>query len=206
MIGRVALLVTFKKAKPKPQSLSRSHIRDLARITLTMKKIILLGIVLASNLCFSQENPFTTLKYDQIIAFEFSPHSIVPFEKLVKEFPEKIDQTKVLTQSEKDKIINLLLSPKTYGGYTAQCFDPHFALIFLDEGEEVAIIKVCISCNYLKSTFRIPAMHEQKLYSGTDYEIDAIGFSKGARKDFQEFLKEIGFTKYLVPLVQGFDM
>ena len=49
-------------------------------------------------------------------------------------------------------------------------------------------------------------MHEQKLYSGTDYEIDAIGFSKGARKDFQEFLKEIGFTKYLVPLVQGFDM
>ena len=30
MIGRVALLVTFKKAKP--QSLSRSHIRDLAII------------------------------------------------------------------------------------------------------------------------------------------------------------------------------
>ena len=32
MIGRVALLVTFKKVKPKPQSLSRSHIRDLAVI------------------------------------------------------------------------------------------------------------------------------------------------------------------------------
>ena len=32
MIGRVALLVTFKKVKPKPQSLSRSHIRDLAHI------------------------------------------------------------------------------------------------------------------------------------------------------------------------------
>jgi hypothetical protein len=38
MIGRVALLVTFKKAKPKPQSLSRSHIRDLAAIT-NKKKI-----------------------------------------------------------------------------------------------------------------------------------------------------------------------
>ena len=33
MIGRVALLVTFKKAKPKPQSLSRSHIRDLPAIS-----------------------------------------------------------------------------------------------------------------------------------------------------------------------------
>ena len=29
MIGRIALLVTFKKVKPKPQSLSRSHIRDI---------------------------------------------------------------------------------------------------------------------------------------------------------------------------------
>ena len=34
MIGRVALLVTFKKAKPQPQSLSRSHIRDLPAIAL----------------------------------------------------------------------------------------------------------------------------------------------------------------------------
>ncbi len=34
MIGRVALLVTFKKAKPKPQSLSRSHIRDFYLIVL----------------------------------------------------------------------------------------------------------------------------------------------------------------------------
>ena len=32
MIGRVALLVTFEKAKPKSQSLSRSHIRDLSAI------------------------------------------------------------------------------------------------------------------------------------------------------------------------------
>ena len=42
MIGRVALLVTFKKAKPKPQSLSRSHIRDLC----SMMKFILHGILL----------------------------------------------------------------------------------------------------------------------------------------------------------------
>ena len=38
MIGRVALLVTFKKAKPKPQSLSRSHIRDLCTITRIAQK------------------------------------------------------------------------------------------------------------------------------------------------------------------------
>jgi len=52
MIGRVALLITFKKAKPKPQSLSRSHIRDLAIIQKNndMKKIFaLLGIFFLSQ-------------------------------------------------------------------------------------------------------------------------------------------------------------
>ena len=46
MIGRVALLVNFKKAKPKSQSLSRSHIRDLAFIkefNYTKYDILLLG-------------------------------------------------------------------------------------------------------------------------------------------------------------------
>ena len=40
MIGRVALLVTFKKAKPKPQSLSRSHIRDLPAIALPLHSLL----------------------------------------------------------------------------------------------------------------------------------------------------------------------
>jgi len=38
MIGRIALLVTFKKAKPKSQSLSRSHIRDLEFIILSRNR------------------------------------------------------------------------------------------------------------------------------------------------------------------------
>ena len=40
MIGRVALLITFKKAKPKSQSLSRSHIRDLCNILIPNENTI----------------------------------------------------------------------------------------------------------------------------------------------------------------------
>ena len=53
MIGRVALLVTFEKAKPKSQSLSRSHIRDLGAIKLLMNRILLsilcCGLLLGCN-------------------------------------------------------------------------------------------------------------------------------------------------------------
>ena len=53
MIGRVALLVTFKKAKPKPQSLSRSHIRDLAPI---MKAILVVVTLFVSTHLGAQVN------------------------------------------------------------------------------------------------------------------------------------------------------
>ena len=53
MIGRVALLVTFKKAKPKSQSLSRSHIRDLHTIsrTLTQRLFFLADAKIVANGC-----------------------------------------------------------------------------------------------------------------------------------------------------------
>ena len=59
MIGRVALLVTFKKAKPKSQSLSRSHIRDLATIKNNqMKKAIQITfLILITTLVQAQTNP-----------------------------------------------------------------------------------------------------------------------------------------------------
>ena len=55
MIGRVALLVTFKKAKPKSQSLSRSHIRDLCVIMkMTFRTINIILFILCFNPIFGQ--------------------------------------------------------------------------------------------------------------------------------------------------------
>ena len=56
MIGRVALLITFKKAKPKSQSLSRSHIRDLAHIE-KMKLITYLTLCFIVVSCSDNIDP-----------------------------------------------------------------------------------------------------------------------------------------------------
>ena len=53
MIGRIALLVTFKKAKPKPQSLSRSHIRDLDAIKMNSMKTVPTQVFLVNVLLWS---------------------------------------------------------------------------------------------------------------------------------------------------------
>jgi dolichyl-phosphate-mannose--protein O-mannosyl transferase len=53
MNGRVALLVTFRKAKPKSQSLSRSHIRDLNAIKMNSMKTTPTQVFLVSVLLWS---------------------------------------------------------------------------------------------------------------------------------------------------------
>ena len=68
MIGRVALLVTFKKAKPKPQSLSRNHIRDLPaslrneQKEMKLRLTILLAII--ATTVFGQRNQTVDLKWE----------------------------------------------------------------------------------------------------------------------------------------------
>ena len=77
MIGRVALLVTFKKVKPKPQSLSRSHIRDLATImTKRILRIIAIVIINVILLYFSFLLHFSVA--DPIIRRTASPFGLVP--------------------------------------------------------------------------------------------------------------------------------
>ena len=66
MNGRVALLVTFRKAKPKSQSLSRSHIRDLAFIkTKSMKKF--LNKIFGTN---SEQEELKVKSLDEILKLE----------------------------------------------------------------------------------------------------------------------------------------
>ena len=59
MIGRVALLVTFKKAKPKPQSLSRSHIRDWHQFEELMKPTLLFVLIVLLGSCELTSNKTT---------------------------------------------------------------------------------------------------------------------------------------------------
>jgi hypothetical protein len=66
MIGRVALLITFKKDKPKPQSLSRSHIRDLAVIYMGRIKFLIV-LIFCFQTTFAHQDFWQVKQYDNII-------------------------------------------------------------------------------------------------------------------------------------------
>ena len=78
MIGRVALLVTFKKAKPKPQSLSRSHIRDLAAIEMKIVylRILVISLTLSSLSCTSEKSEPSKLPSQNKRALQAQPSEL----------------------------------------------------------------------------------------------------------------------------------
>jgi Leucine-rich repeat (LRR) protein len=94
MIGRVALLVTFKEAEPKSQSLSRSHIRDLYAIENQMTKTksqILLSLIFLSSFAFSQSNePIDCESFNDAINQGDKPTSLFIVDSTITEVSDSI--------------------------------------------------------------------------------------------------------------------
>jgi hypothetical protein len=77
-------------------------------------------------------NPFDTLSYNKIIAYDFEG-SEEPYPRLLDKdlkFVPVILNQKVLTQKQADKILSALTKNSSYGEGTAACFNPHLGLLF----------------------------------------------------------------------------
>ncbi len=164
-----------------------------------MKKILFINLFLVSFLTYSQSNPFDTLKFDKVIAYEYEQEIGDDFD-----FKMNINKKVTLTEKQIDTLETILTSKDSYGNDIMSCFNPHFAVFYYQQEKIVASIKVCLECNYLKSSEKIPAT-ELKMIKISDDHYPAKGFSKKTRKEIYEYIKGIGFTKYLRPLTSYLD-
>jgi hypothetical protein len=138
--------------------------------------------------------PFGPLDYDKVIAYDFDgceePYgSVITKEKFVL----VILKQQFLTQKQADKILSALTKVSTYGGVTASCFNPHFALLFFKNNKITHKIDICLDCNYLFSDIAIPAETVLQIHIGDSSHYPAIGFSKRGRKAIIDLCKEINF-------------
>jgi hypothetical protein len=133
-----------------------------------------------------------TVKYDKVIAYDFEGYGdndIVSKGKLIEK--PKIYLEKELTLEEVKQLESIIHKKNTYGGISAFCYDPHFGVVYYKKNKIVNYFSVCLQCNLLYSSFEIPA---KKLHKSTvcDDCYDQ-GLSKKARKQFSEFIKDLGF-------------
>lgn len=170
-----------------------------------MKNLILFGLLLLSPPAFSQLNPFDTLKYDCVVAYEFNGEGGMTIEYYMKNKPSKIDLLEQLSAQQIEKFEKIITSRTAFGNNTASCFDPHFAVVYYQKDKIVATVDVCLDCNYLDSSLNIPSESFKMFKISDDYSYPAKGFSKSTRKAIREFCKELGFIRYLSPKESMFD-
>jgi hypothetical protein len=166
--------------------------------------IILIACFFSVEKTYSQKNkiskkyvnPFDTLKYDKVIAFDYNGSTELQIVMNGQLLPQKnrIFNQKELKKNQVNQLNNILGNKKSYGGNTASCFDPHFGIIYFYQNKIVGHISICLSCNYLKSSPEIPAMLSHKTdLCETCY---AYGFSTNARKKISKIVNELQFSHW----------
>lgn len=146
------------------------------------------------------DNPFSRLKYDKVMAFDYEPDHETPFVLPNGKFSGRIISKKPLTKKQIDYITKTICDTVTYGNSTAACFDPHFALVFYAADSIVANVEVCLDCNYLESSQMIPAQTYHNIVIPEDsLTLPRYGFSKTGRKKINKLVKELGFTHTIKP-------
>lgn len=108
----------------------------------------------------AQKNPFDDLKYDRVVAFEFYGIGNRTIDRILVEDQTKIDNQIILHSLQTNEFEEIITKKGAYNQGTAACFDPHFAIVYYLCDSIVAKVDVCLSCNYLISSEKIPSVYQ----------------------------------------------
>lgn len=151
----------------------------------------------------AQDNPFLTLQYDSVVIYDFewrtkyaSHLSIIDNGKLAS----TVTKSARLKKKEAAKLVRLMGDSLSYGKSEAACFEPHLGIVFYREGKFAEYITICIDCNRLVPSIRIPAQEQgkQQTEEGDIYFIGK-GMSKPFRKHLDSLLKKYDFSHRIRP-------
>jgi hypothetical protein len=126
----------------------------------------------------NSNNVFASLDYDKAVAYNYDGEGEVEIIDDKGKLAPKIKKQIALTRPQVIKLTNIFCSKSTYGGDVAACFDPHFGVVFYKANRPRAYVSICLDCNYLVSSIKIPSL-------------DQTGFSNKGAKNIYDFEKQI---------------
>lgn len=144
----------------------------------------------------SKAFPFDHLKYEKVVAYDFKGHGehALVVDGKFNPYHLEIYKQMELNAAKLKELRSTLIDTSTYGGVTAACFEPHFALVFYQGSKVVGHINVCMQCNYLISSHTIPAVnsHANPICNACYFH----GFSKIGRKKISAYIRDLGFDHW----------
>jgi hypothetical protein len=126
----------------------------------------------------NSNNVFASVDYDKVIAYSYDGEGDIEIIDEKGKLADKINKQVELNDAQTIRLTNTLCSKSTYGGDIAACFDPHFGVVFYKANNPVVYVSICLDCNYLVSSIKIPGEG---------------GFSNDGIKKIVDFEKELKF-------------
>jgi len=176
---------------------------------MTTRVIVLL--LFSNTWAFGQDNPYATLTYDSLVIydFEYLDYSVNPRKRILSiidengDLPNTIKKLVRLPSPEAQELSEKIGLQSSYGQLTAACFDPHFGMVYYENGKAKEFVTICLSCNFPRSSLNIPVRNQggEKMDNGEMY-YTKTGFSKAFRKYLNEIKIKYGFSA----LMQKSDM
>jgi hypothetical protein len=135
------------------------------------------------------DNPFTKLRYDKVVMYDFDGTtelnlSIVDNNgQLAKSIKKQIFLDKATIEK-----LNKRLGDKTsFGEQPAACFEPHLGIVYYLGRKIVGHITICLSCHRLSSNINLPAQRQGKEGKGKNKTYTRSGLSGS----FEQFIKQL---------------
>jgi len=126
----------------------------------------------------NSNNVFATVDYDKVIAYSYDGEGDIEIIDEKGKLAGNIKKQVELSKAQTIRLTNILCNKSTYGGDIAACFDPQFGVVFYKTKKPVAYVSICLDCNYLVSSIKIP---------------NEGGFSNNGIKKIMDFEKELKF-------------
>ena len=171
----------------------------------SIRLLIISNLLTVPLFCQAQQNPFLALQYDSIVAYEFQGEGARMIKYCLEKESSRIYNSKRVSKKSISALEAVITSNDSYGQMTASCFDPHFAIVYYLQDSIIASVDICLDCNYLSSSLKIPATNNTIIKVDDDYSYTANGFSKSARHEIREYCRMLGFTRFLKPATSMFD-
>jgi len=161
-----------------------------------LKKIFLTISLFVFTSVFCQTSPFAKLKYDKVVAYDFSggKESDISIVTPAGKISASVSKQKELSDSLADELSIKLGSKSSYGKGTASCFEPHLGFVYYYKGKIVAHVTVCLDCNRLRSSIEIPAQKQGKTESEGEVYYLLDGMSDSFRSFLNGIVKKYGFS------------
>lgn len=161
-----------------------------------MKYSIIYIIFFFSIVGFGQNNPFTKLKFDKVVIYDFGGMREGDFSIIDKngQLAKSVTKQVVLEQNTVSMLNRKLEDKNSFGELPPSCFDPHLGIVYYFKEKPVAYISICMDCNRLDSSKELDSQKQGEDVIGDKVYYNLDGMSDLFRKYLNGLLKKYNFS------------